>query len=326
MFTQDDLAFNRNGQLAPSQVKQVESIPGKRLLLNSAVFAVLAIFFIGLGLFLSLLPPRSPGNSALVPLMILGGIGSIMFVVLGKYVWDWWQVKQDLSEGRVMQGVGEVEWKRNRYRATVEGRALQFLASALAPGRYQFYYLPRTAYILSAESLGHADPNQALQSVLNVVFRFDPNDLVLNRQGQLGESQVSRLQKEMWTYAIIGIVMVSAFSIVPLSVMFLPRNQSSAWIPTLLFLGVDVIVAIVFTFLAGRVWRDISDRRVEILNGVMRKYMVRGNKSSTYYIAIGNKRFAVGIPQYNSVIEGRTYRLYYAPHSSIVIGIEVERL
>ena len=324
MFTQDDLTLNRNGRIAPSQAKQVESIPAKRLLLNSAVFAVLAILFIGLGLFLSLLPPRSPGNSAFVPLLILGGIGSIMFVVLGKYVWDWWQVKQDLSEGRVMQEAGEVEWKGNRYRATVEGRSLQFLASALAPSRYQFYYLPRTAYILSAESLGHADPNQSLQSVLNTVFRFDPNDLALNRQGQLGESQVSRLQKEMWTYAIIGIVMVSAFSIVPLSVMFLPRTQSSAWIPTLIFFGADVIVAIVFSFLAWRVWRDISDRRVEMLNGVLRKYVVRGNKSSTYYIEIDNKKFAVGVPQYNVVIEGRTYRLYYAPRSSIVIGIEVD--
>lgn len=326
MFTQDDLALNRSGQLAPSQVKQVEGIPGKRLLLNSAVFAVLAIFFIGLGLFLSLLPPRSAGNSAFVPLLILGGIGSIMFVVLGKYVWDWWQVKQDLSEGRVLQGVGEVEWKGNRYRATVEGRSLQFLASALAPSRYQFYYLPRTGYILSAESLGHADPNQSLQSVLNTVFRFDPNDLALNRQGQLGESQVVRLQKEMWTYAIMGIVMVSVFTSVPLFVMFVASNQRSAWVPTLLFLGFDVIVAFVFAFLGWRVWRDISDRRVEILNGVLRKYVVRGNKSSTYYIAIGDKKFSVGIPQYNGVIEGRTYRLYYAPRSSIVIGIEVERM
>ncbi|MBI5054754.1 MAG: hypothetical protein HZB52_16020 [Chloroflexi bacterium] len=325
MFTQDDLALNRNGQLAPSQAKQIEGVPGRRLLLNSAVFAVLAIFFIGLGLFLSLLPPRSPGNSAFVPLMIMGGIGSIMFVVLGKYVWDWWRVKQDLSEGRVMQGMGEVEWKGNRYRATVEGRSLQFVASALAPSRYQFYYLPRTGYILSAESLGYADPNGSLQSVLNTVFRFDPNDLVLNRQGQLGESQVSRLQKEMWTYAIIGIVMVSVFSVVPLSVMFLSRNQSSAWIPVLMFLGVDVIVALVFAFLAWRVWRDLSDRRVEMLNGVLRKYMVRSNKSSTYYIAIGDKKFSVGIPQYNGVIEGRVYRLYYTPHSSVIVAIEVER-
>ncbi|MBI4631120.1 MAG: hypothetical protein HY740_05275 [Chloroflexi bacterium] len=324
MFTQDDLALNRNGQLAPSQAKQVESIPARRFLLNATVFGLLAMFFIGLGIFLSFLPPRSPGNSALVPLMIMGGIGSIMFVVLGKYVWDWWRVKQDLSEGRVMQGLGEVEWKGNRYRATVEGRSLQFVASALAPSRYQFYYLPRTGYILSAESLGHTDPNQSLQSVLNTVFRFDPNDLALNRQGQLGESQLSHLQRQMWAYAIIGLVMVSVFTSVPLFVMFVASNQSSAWIPTLLFLGVDVIVAIVFTFLAWRVWRDISDRRVEILNGVLRKYVVRGNKSSTYYIEIGNKKFAMGIPQYNVVIEGRTYRLYYAPRSSIVIGIEVD--
>jgi hypothetical protein len=326
MFTQDDLSLNRNGRIALSQAKQIESIPGRRLLLNSIVFGGLAIFFVGLGLFLSLLPPRSPGNSAFVPLLIMGGVGLIMFIGLSKYVWDWWRVKQDVSEGRVMQGAGEVQWKGSRYRATVEGRSLQFVERALEPGRYQFYYLPRTGYILSAESLGHADPNQSLQSVLNTVFRFDPNDLILNRQGQLGESQVSRLQKEMWTYAIIGGVMVSVFTLVPLSVIFLARNQSSVWIPILMFLGADVIVALVFAFMAWRVWRDLSDRRVERLNGMMRKYMVRHNKSSTYYIAIGDKKFSVGIPQYNSVIEGRVYYLYYVPRSSVVVGIEVEKI
>ncbi len=322
MDTQDDLALNRSGKIAPSQAKRVEGIPGRRLLLNSAVFAALALFFIGLGLFLSLLPPRSPGNSAFVPLMIMGGIGSIMFIGLAKYVWDWWQIRQDVSEGRVMVGMGAVEWKGNRYRATVEGRTLQFLESALAPSHYQFYYLPRTGYILSAEPMGYTD--QSLQSVLSTVFRFDPNDLALNRQGQLGESQVSRLQKEMWTYAIIGIVMVSAFSIAPVVILFSSHDLSSGWAPTLMFLGVDVIVAIIFAFLAWRVWRDISDRRVETLHGVLRKYMVRSNKSSTYYIVIGTKRFTVGIPQYNVVIEGKTYHLYYAPRSSVVVGIEVE--
>jgi hypothetical protein len=323
MFTQDDLALNRNGQLAPSQVKQVEGIPAKRLLTNAAVFAALAVFFTGLGAFLSFLPPRAPVNSAFAPLMIMGGISLIMLIGLTKYVWDWWQVKQDLSEGRVMQGMGEVEWKGNRYRATVDGRSLQFVASALAPSPYQFYYLPRTGYILSAESLSHADPNQSLQALLNTVFRFDPNDLVLNRQGQLGESQVSRLQKEMWTYAIIGGVMVSAFSIVPATVIFVSLDKS-VWTPLLMFLGVDVIVAVVFAFLGWRVWRDISDRRVERLHGVLRKYMTRSNKSSTYYIVIGNKKFSVGIPHYNVVIEGKTYRLYYTPHSSVIVGIEVD--
>jgi hypothetical protein len=37
MFTQDDLALNRSGKIAPSQVRRVEGIPGRRLLLNSAV-------------------------------------------------------------------------------------------------------------------------------------------------------------------------------------------------------------------------------------------------------------------------------------------------
>jgi hypothetical protein len=92
-----------------------------------------------------------------------------------------------------------------------------------------------------------------------------------------------------------------------------------------MFLGADVIVALVFAFMAWRVWSDLSGRRVERLNGVMRKYMVRSNKSSTYYIAIGDKKFSVGVPQYNSVIEGRVYYLYYAPRSSVVVGIEVDR-
>jgi len=332
MFTQDDLALNRNGKIAPSQEARINDVVLRQLFKNGAVVVIVAFVFLGFAFFMSFLSPRASARSSDVPAWfpysLIGGIGVLLFGFVLKWVWDWGRVKQDLTDGAVSQAPGSVEWYRSNYRVVAEGRQLKMMSGvvALSPGNYHFYFLPRSGYILSAESLGQADPNQSLQSVLNTVFRFDPNDLALNLQGQLGESQVSRLQKEMWTYAIIGIVLVSAFTIVPLAVMFSSRTQSSAWIPTLIFFSVDVFVVIVFAFLAWRVWSDLSDRRVEMLNGVMRKYMVRGNKSSTYYIAIGNKKFSVGIPQYNSVIEGRVYRLYYTPRSSVVIGIEVERL
>jgi hypothetical protein len=46
-------------------------------------------------------------------------------------------------------------------------------------------------------------------------------------------------------------------------------------------------------------------------------------RRTTYYYHVGGQQFAVSYPAYQALVPGRAYRLYCAPRSRRVVGIEV---
>jgi hypothetical protein len=239
-------------------------------------------------------------------------------------------IDSELAAGRIERAEGEIAWRWGGYVAQIPGRSLKPLLGELnlLPGKYRFYYLPRTKRLLSAERL---DMRQATeQKLLKVLAReipFSPQALEANRERRLARAQIPWLLLSLWIFVrdwrhTLG-VMVGGLTLL-LYISFVERSFELAWRETGKIGGLMLGVEIVYGFLSPRqIKRIINDILVGAVNkaeGVIAKEYIN---PFYYYIYIDlDLRFRISPTVYDALVEGPQYRVYYAPHSKIVVAIE----
>lgn len=205
----DVIALNRQGIIPPEQQQVL------RFYVPWPFWGCFS-WFILVGLLL--VPFWWPGSEQLpdfmMPLyvMIFGGGAFLTTVMFGWQVWKSLRQRQEIQRGPVVWADGEVVAQGGRFEVLIADGRLKSptYKIALIPGRYRFYFLPRSKFLLSAESLepvqitvgedaaaiiAHPltpDPTNALDT-LRQTFRFNENDLARNREGRLTGRQQLRI-------------------------------------------------------------------------------------------------------------------------------------
>jgi len=338
----DNLVINRQGKVAPAQRLTLPS--GLSLVFWTAFFAFTGCFIPGI---LFVIFYSFPNHlNLLIPsggfLLNLG----LFFVFNGHAFLTHRRVWREFQAGAVVAGEGEVYWDNNAYHVVCQSCPnSDNLSLELPPGRYRFYYLPKSGHIIGAETLPEPaavplvgrrathtpEPppppevtgRMAVKNILTEVLKWEANDVTANQAGRLSEAQRNRLRRSAITYSIgasvTALISVNLFLSAGLST--LPRD-----IAPLLFNSIIGLVALMITssvaWKAGQWWRDVQPGNVLTHSGFVDKSQEYENRTTVYYFHLDHqKHFRVSHAAYAALIPGY-YRLYSTPYSNTLLGIE----
>jgi hypothetical protein len=231
--------------------------------------------------------------------------------------------RDDIENGQVESVIGKVAWTGRRYRMVSDSRklkSLQYGRTLPPPGDYRFYCLPESGLVLMAEELGVMSVSQPKDLLLDALARanhFSMDDLQVNRDGSLSHSQELRL---------LGLVsvLIALILITVLGVALAVQGQFLEETPTSLVL-IGVIVLILSLRLLWSVIVMVGDMwvgRVNQTDGQVTRHVHRARNTRYYTYQVNGFRFRVSMSAYNALIEGREYRIYFAPRSKRLVAIE----
>jgi hypothetical protein len=234
----------------------------------------------------------------------------------------------------VRSGVGELAYSpKIGFSAKVNEEDLILSAthdsSGLLPGvRYNFYYLPESRFVLSAEQLGEISSGQVRQALTEVLAQangFTLDDLKANQNGEVTDAQRwAGLKKLIPGVILMGFAFV--FGLLFIYPFLMNSDLSSNLVP-LLFVGgfLAIFVAIGFTMVLNAIL-DFNTSESEAVEGVGRKITRRkssGRSSRTvYYYVIGDHEFEVPQKAFPALVEGINYRAYFMPRSKRLMTLE----
>lgn len=145
-------------------------------------------------------------------------------------------------------------------------------------------------------------------------------DLEANRRSVLSEPQRARLRQAQRAKLLpelgivgVGVVLMVLGFVNPTSFDF------SICLP------VGVGVAIYALYLAAYNWRkfsaDLSSGQVSVVSGYARPVPTSQRRPTSFWIDVGNMRFAVSAPLYEHFMPGQV-RAYYAPRTLMLLALE----
>lgn len=342
----DVIALNRQGIIPPEQQQVL------RFYVPWPFWGCFS-WFILVGLLL--VPFWWPGSEQLpdfmMPLyvMIFGGGAFLTTVMFGWQVWKSLRQRQEIQRGPVVWADGEVVAQGGRFEVLIADGRLKSptYKIALIPGRYRFYFLPRSKFLLSAESLepvqitvgedaaaiiAHPltpDPTNALDT-LRQTFRFNENDLARNREGRLtGRQQLRILWKASFYVGFFLMVCLIAGLFAAANLLNLSPTPPPEIVESGLAQAWQMFCLAAFGLFAfgwplwniGTRFLDIVSGRVRVVSGPIH-FSVRGGRNSTCYYIVQGKEFQVSPHAYYSFIENMTYRVYYTPFSKEIVSLE----
>jgi hypothetical protein len=268
-----------------------------------------------------------------MPFLLGGGEVALGILYIAIYMvakrWLKISMRRKLDEGmRVEPLEGKVVWEQYQYVARyAKCRLKPIYRSApleLPPGNYNFWVLEGTRWLLSAESIGGQEDQQAeLLRALAQANGFHSNALDSNREGRLTLQQGLRLLLSRLiplTLLLAFVFVVSAFAV----------GLMAAWLrDTTIPFGVVLFVLFAMAGSAWLMWRffipymlDVFTRQVLIAEGFGRRDKIEDGEGATYHYLVGNLRFIVSGSAYNALIEGIRYRVYYTPRTKKLVNIE----
>ena len=171
-----------------------------------------------------------------------------------------------------------------------------------------------------AEALGSDFARSSKDLLLDALVRanhFSMADLDVNRQGSLSGRQVVKLLGyACWQ----GIVFLASALVAYLVLRDLPSGEDQIWVGlsgvlvlVLALIAVWNILRTVWDMLAGKATRN---------EGIVTRHIHRSRNSRTYSYQINRLKFKVSHTAYNALIDSREYRVYFAPRSKRLLGIE----
>jgi hypothetical protein len=317
-----DVAANRRGEITPGQRKNLAQAASRGQTYGVGLLVGFPAFMAVMAWVVYLQEPRSLPMYGLVAVPFTLVVVLLVIVQLRRK----WATGRELSEGPpIAQTEGEVLFGRGRYVATIPGRTLRPLEGSLSlvPGHYRFFHLPRTGWLLSAEKLADpVDADQALGRVLATANHFSPQSIGINRQGRLAAGQIVKLLRHgIWSVALGSVLLaVAAYA----GFRFhLGDERLSVWAVIAVF-GFGALGVVALN--EGRqTAADILGGRVRSVEGVGRKDVDSrgGRRSSVRYFYVFNElKFFVSHRGYEALVDGRRYRLYYAPRTQVMVSIE----
>jgi hypothetical protein len=334
LLNPEDVEANRRGEITPAQSERLNAMALGRQGCGALIAPFFILGIISFVMLTSLLDSSGIGWFSLLPVAIL------IFVLLGysKGIYSWWRntthLKADRANGVVRSGVGALGYSpKNGYSARVNEEDLILSAahdsSSLLPGvRYNFYYLPESRFVLSAEQLGEVSSGQVRQALTEILAQangFTLDDLKANQNGEVTDAQ-------RWTgikKVIPGVILMGISFIVGLIFLYpiiADLDFSSNLVPLLIAGGfLAIFVAIGFSMALNAVL-DFSASEPEEAEGEGRKITRRkssGRSSRTvYYYSIGGREFEVPQKAYPALVEGINYRAYFMPRSRRLLTLE----
>lgn len=318
------IAVNRSGLLTPQQREQL-------LRQTPLPIWVTVLWAVMLGMFLVPLV-SNPSREILTSVLIILGLGGTYTVWLAQRYWrDALTRRREIEIGQVMAVDGEVVASKKGYIAqTVTGPLHSSSYKIdLIPGPYRFYYLPQSRLLVAAEklhvstkptqSVGH----EAIVKALGQAFKFNEDELGLNRGRKLSPRQRQRLLRDGVLYAAATLLtFFLAFLMIAGSSTPTPTTTTAPWQAVLfsLLLGAFAL------YLARQGWQYMVDARNGIATQIEGHVTVRvsagARRSTTIYYVIRGMEFTVPASGYSALVEGLNYRLHYTPHAKKVISIE----
>lgn len=231
--------------------------------------------------------------------------------------------RQEMADNEIVQGDGEVRWVGDIYAAFADGQRLKSIYPRLGlrPSRYQFCYLRRSQWLLSAELLLPSDKVDAaveMQRVLAVTNRFCMDDLQANRAGHMTTRQRFRL----WLPAPHSAPYNRRFADPERSPQVFYGTIISIGLLVLLGLrGIPLIFLTLFLIFRLTVLIDNLTGHVEMVEGRGQREKPHSRYDGYQYV-LGGLRFRVSGQAYNALIVGQRYRIYYARYSKKLLSIE----
>jgi hypothetical protein len=334
LLNPDEADANRRGEITPAQNDRLNAMALGRQGCGTVLVPFLIMGGVFFFMFLSLLDGGEMSWIFLIPAVIL------LIVILGfsKSLYGWWRnstrLKADRSNGIVRSGVGDLSFVLKKGFIARVGEDELILsasneASGLLPGvRYNFYYLPESRFVLSAEQLGEISSGQvrlALTDILAQANGFSPEDLQANKNGEVTQAQrMGGLKKLVPGLLIMVVTLVVGFLII---VPFFSSSRSNSNLLPIIFIGgfLAIFAAIGFSIVLNA-FLDLSATAPESVEGEGHKITRRkssGRSSRTvYYYVIGGQEFEVSQKAFPALLDGFTYQAFFMPRTKRLVAIE----
>ena len=331
---------NQRGELTEAQHETLSAAKGS--LLSRLVNLLL----------LSMLPGLCIGGSLLLAFfrvhivyigLFFGVLAVLSLAVLSRGAIRIFQenarLQRDLAESEVQHGEGKLAYEENDYIAQIPGRKLilPYGRDGLMPAAtYRFFYLPQSGTVVSAEEVekpSREEARRALQGFLAQANRFPVEALEVNRAGRLTWPQALRLLPQIISGGLLALASGAVIGFAIYRILQPPTGATgvSFWLLCLASLG-GIFLAFGVVF-AGRPLADLITFRVEAVEGAghrlseyrgSRRDIAKGTgrEAVTHFYEVAGKRFKVLERAYFALINDLPYRVYYAPHSQALVGIE----
>jgi hypothetical protein len=334
LLNPDEADANRRGEITPAQNDRLNAMALGRQGCGAVLVPLLFLGGVFFFIFLSLL---DSGEMSWV-FLILAAILVIVVLGFSKSIYGWWRnatrLKADRANGIVRSGVGELSFVPKKGFVAKVGDDELILsasndASGLLPGvRYNFYYLPESRFVLSAEQLGEVSAGQvrlALSDILARANDFTAEDLQANQNGEVTQAQRMGGLKKL-APGVISMGLALVFGIIFLYPLLTDNNLSSNLI-NVIFIGgfLAIFGAIGFNMLLNT-FLDFNASAPETTDGIGQAVSRRkssGRSSRTvYYYVIGEYEFEVPQRAFPALLKGLTYRAYFLPRTKRLLTIE----
>lgn len=360
--TADDLAENREGRLSPAQDAAVREWLSRPVRFSSQelvrddsppvrqeralALAGALLLVAGVTAWIAGVPIRSLAVACLG--LVFGGtflgLGVALVVAIGRFVWrlsrpdpdraERAALAADLYTGAVEILVGRIEFGGTGYVCRAGERTFPMFPWWVAklpmtPGDYRLYVLPTSGIVIGFEPvagspLAHPDfgteaglarfDEAALRHALMAAHQLDEGALAVNRLGRLAPRQLrgAVLDKVIASFGVCWIPLVfwSFVGIVP--------SDSR------LVFGI-VVGVITALFSAAIAWLFVAlalDARGGVVIAVEGRVERKARGSDEGLYQIGNLSFHVTRQALMALIPELHYRLWYTPHTKVLVGIE----
>jgi len=151
-----DVAANQRGEISPRQrlaFDEVARVANRPALIMITVIAIL----FALPIVLLWQTPSPIGDKFSVTVVVMAIVAAIIIVPFLRERAHSIKHRQEILNGQIEQAIGEVRWQFSRAIARTADRQLRSIYGPLTlpPGKYRFYYLPKSGGILSAERIAN---------------------------------------------------------------------------------------------------------------------------------------------------------------------------
>jgi hypothetical protein len=161
---------------------------------------------------------------------------------------------------------------------------------------------------------------QQLNAILQQKLNFTTEDLLINEQGYLSESQIQRYSinfEIMRRNSGCGMVMICLIVLFLASMTFLTemRHFPDAVLSMSVVMGIMVIVPGIFLMYSYRAIQHFPNGQIYYVEGkaYLRMRPRRGNRYFTYILTIGRKTFYIQPQELEGFWNGAYYRVYCYP-------------